>query len=212
MPDPPLTKPGTIDPHRLAWGVLLLSFAIFCVIAAMVIVGVDYFLFQSTVPIKPVLSLGRGTVGVMDLANAIEQVGQNGTLLAQGAVISTDPQSQGTIQFLDPQSGDTVLATITVHNNSALTLREASRPRFQWSRTRPLINLGRISGKISIEIPASEESPLLLNLESTAGALVNLEGSGKYIITAAPDQLSVVNREGTATLIAPDLRQGHSIP
>jgi hypothetical protein len=201
-----------IDPHRLAWGVLLAAFAIFCTIAISAIVGINYFLFQSTVPIKSVLSLGRGTVGIMELANSIEQIGRNGDSLLAGTVISTDPQSQGTIQFFDPQAADDLVASVTLHNGSVLTLRQAARPRFEWSQTRHLIELGNVSGRLSVTVPSLPGRDVLVNIETGAGAIVNLEGGGRYMINASADQLSVINREGTATFIPPDLRQGHSIP
>jgi hypothetical protein len=201
-----------VDPHRLAWGVLLAAFAIFCSIAIVIIAGINYFLFQSAVPIKSMLSLGRGTVGIMELANSIEQIGRNGDMLLTGTVITTDPQSQGTIQFLDPQAADDLVAAVTLHNGSALTLRQAARPRFEWSQTRHVIELGNVSGRFSVTVPSLPGRNVLVNIETGAGAIVNLEGAGRYMINASGDQLSVINREGAATFIPPDLRQGHSIP
>lgn len=201
-----------LDPYRLAWGVLLAAFAVFCTIAIIAIVGINYFLFQSSVPIKSRLSLGRGTVGIMELANSIEQVGRSGDTLLTGTVISTDPQSQGTIQFLDPQTEDRLVALVTLHNGSVLTLRQATRPRFEWSQTRHLIELVNVSGRLSITVPPIPGREVMVNIETGAGAIVNLEGEGRYMINASGDQLSVINREGKATLISPDLRQGHIIP
>lgn len=212
IPDGREVASRQVDPHRLAWGVLLAAFAIFCTIAIIAIAGIHYFLFQSAVPIKSRLSLGRGTVGIMELANSIEQVGRNGDALVTGMVISTDPQSQGTIQFLDPQAADSLVAAVTLHNGSVLTLRQAARPRFEWSQTRHVIELGTVSGRLSVTIPPFPGRDVLVNVETGSGAIVNLEGEGRYMINASSDQLSVINREGTATFIPPDLRQGHSIP
>lgn len=211
---PDIYIPGThqIDPHRLAWGVLLIAFAIFCVIAAAVIIGIDYFLFQSTVPLRSILNSGRGTVGIMELANPIPQVGQNGALLPKGIVVSTDPQSQGTLQFVDSEGADTFIASVTLHNNSVLTLREASRPRFDWSRTRHNIDLINVRGKVSVDIAEIPGLDVLVRVETPAGAIIHLEGAGQYIITSMPSQLNVINREGRATFIPPDRRQGHSVP
>ncbi|HLU10037.1 MAG TPA: hypothetical protein VK003_10260, partial [Oceanobacillus sp.] len=47
--------------QRLAWTVLLVSFAIFCVICVASGIGVHYFLFRSTVPMLTELTVGRGT-------------------------------------------------------------------------------------------------------------------------------------------------------
>jgi hypothetical protein len=207
-----LFRTRQIEPHRLAWGVLLLSFAIFCLIAATVIVGIDYFLFQSTVPVRSTLSLGRGSVGITDLSNPIQQVGRNDTFLTGGMAISTDPQSQGTIRFTDPADDFRLIASVTLHQSSNLILRQASRPRFEWSRTRHIIDLQNVSGRVSVDVPKSAPGNLLINMETMAGAIINLEGSGHYIINATDEQVTVHNRGGNATFIPPDLRQGHSIP
>ncbi|MAS34180.1 MAG: hypothetical protein CL610_09240 [Anaerolineaceae bacterium] len=201
-----------LDPHRLAWGILLLSFAIFCVLAVTVILAVDYFLFQSPVPVRPTLSIGRETIAVMESTGSSERVGYNGETVTVGTRISSYPQSQATLRFTDPQANDSLIAAITLHNSSVLTLRQASRPRFEWSRNSHLIELGNVSGRLSITVPDTADPNLLINIETAAGAIVNLEGAGRYTVNASADQLSVFNRHGNATFIPPDLRQGHSIP
>ncbi len=210
--NPSLNKTRFTDPQRLAWGVLLLAFAIFCLIAVTVIVGIDYFLFQSTVPIRPVLNVGRSTVGLIEAGNSAEQVGRNGELLANGMMISTYPQSQGAVYFLDPEDGDQVVAVVTLHNNASATLRQASRPRFEWSRAQHVIDLDNVTGKLSIDIPAADHREVLVNVETRAGAIVNLQGAGQYSINATSNQLSVINHDGTVTLISPRRQQGYSIP
>ncbi len=146
------------------------------------------------------------------MADPLEQIGRNGAAIGSGMIVSTDPQSQGTIRFYDSQTDQQLIVSITLHNNSTLMLREASRPRFDWSRARHTLDLTRVSGKISINVFELDSRDVFISVATQAGAIVNLEGAGSYIITATPEQLSLSNRSGRATLIPPDRRQGHSVP
>lgn len=198
-----------IDPNRLAWGVLLLAFAIFCVIFVFVIVGVDFFLFQSTVPMTVTLNVGRGSVAIGDLGSD-DLVGRNGASLTKGMVISTDPQSQGTIRFKD--DADHLVASITLQRSASLTLLEAAKPRFEWSRTEDEITLDNVVGKVDIDIPVPANKRIRISAQTPGHAIVNFEGSGSYSIEAASEQLRVFNRNGSANIIAPDLQAGRDIP
>ena len=203
------TPSRRIDPQRLAWGVLLVSFAVFCLTGVVVIIGVDYFLFLSSVPMRGTLSVGRGSVGIADVANPQEQVERKGALISQGMIITTDPQSQGMLQITD---GDAVIALVTVENSSSVTMRTATRPRYEWSRVGHVVNLGNFSGRLSVDIPAQVGNKILFDIESTQGASARLEGSGQYIVNATDMEFSVFNREGRVILIPPDRRVGHLIP
>ncbi len=198
-----------VDPQRLAWGVLLVAFAIFCLLGVIIIIGVDYFLFQSSVPIQGVLTVGRGSVGIADVANPLERAERRGATISQGMIITTDLQSQGMIQIADD---DSIIALVTVENNSAVTMRTATRPRYEWSRVGHVISLGNFFGRLSVDIPADAGSNILFDIESIQGTAARLEGSGQYIINATDAEFTVFNREGRVILIPADRRVGHLIP
>ena len=201
-----------IDPHRLAWGVLLAAFAVFCTICVVTIIGVDYFLFQSSVPIEPVLSLGRGSMAVSNLANPAELVGRNGSTIPAGAVLSTNAQSQGTLLFLDPQYDDAV-ASIALDNNSTVTLRSATRPRFEWSQSRHVITLVDVSGDLRVNVAASDRRSALVTIQTPQGVTVNLQSAGEYSVSASAVGITAFNQEGQAVLAPADHDQpGYFIP
>ena len=199
-----------IDPGRLAWGVLLVAFALFCVICIITILGIDYFLFQSTVPLPSTLSVGLGTMSVTDLANPTERVGRTGLGLPRGVIVATDPTQQGTIRFTD--DSDQLFASVTLHRSSSVTLLEAAGPRFSWSRSGYEIAMDNVVGKVDVNVPGTGDQSIRINARTPAGAIVNFEGAGKYIIEAASAQLRVFNREGSANIISPDLQIGRDIP
>ena len=201
-----------VDPHRLAWGVLLIAFAAFCLLCVAGVLAVDFFLFQSSVPMEPVLSLGRGTVGLTNLSSSLEQVGRNNAAISPGMVVSTDPQSQGTILFYDTTSDEVLLASVTLSNGSSATLRGATRPRFEWSRTQPVISLTDVIGELSVEVPETSSKEVMINVQTGAGTLVTLQGPGEYIVNANAEQVTVFNRQGEAVLIPQDRQMGHFVP
>jgi hypothetical protein len=124
-------------------------------------------------------------------------------------IITTDPQSQGTLQITD---GDALIALVTVENNSAVTMRTATRPRYEWSRTGYIVSLDNFSGRLSVDIPVGVGRNVLVDVESAQGTSVRLEGSGEYMVNATETEFTAFNREGRVILIPPDRRVGHLIP
>ncbi len=57
----PRAMPRRVNTQQLAWGVMLLSFAVFCAILIFVIIGANYFVFQSRVPLSAQIHVARGT-------------------------------------------------------------------------------------------------------------------------------------------------------
>ncbi|MBZ0288332.1 MAG: hypothetical protein K8I30_12015, partial [Anaerolineae bacterium] len=119
MSDRALVPPASthrMDPQRLAWGVLLIAFALFCVVCIITGLGVNYFLFQSSMPMDALLSVGRGTVGITSETEGDRYVRNTTTVLAYNSDVSTDPSSQAVISFIDAFAGNRVVALVTVKN------------------------------------------------------------------------------------------------
>src|SRR5262245_24593915 len=115
---------------------MLLSFAIFCAILIFVIVGIQYFLFQSRVPLRSLIDVSRGTATLVD-----SDLNQTGVTKSDemffGSVLTTDTQSQASISFLDSQHDNQLVANVVIENGSSLNLRQDSRPRFDLSSDAP---------------------------------------------------------------------------
>lgn len=194
------------DPQRLAWGVLLIAFAIFCVICVITGIGVNFFLFQSTIPMTSTLSVARGSAGANELL-----VGAP-TGISFNADIRTVAQSQATLAFIDQEANNRLIASVTLKENSTLRLQSALRPRFDWSTTDYEIDLTRISGRFEILIGERLGRDVSVRLTTSQGALVNLKNSGRYSIDTSDASVRVVTREGDAILIPPNLEYGIAIP
>jgi hypothetical protein len=202
-----LPKPQSqIDPQRLAWGVMLLSFAIFCLICLAAGVGVNYFLFQSTVNMETVVQVGQGTLTVSD--RSIRQSLE----LISGDRLSTDPQTQATIFFRDATLENRLIASVTLRGDTDLTVRRTARPRFDWSSVDYTIELQSLSGDLDIFVAKDLTRPLRLTVNTSDGALVDIGSSGQYTVSALPGQVKAVNRQGQLILTPPGSHIGHAIP
>ncbi|MEO8608989.1 MAG: hypothetical protein ABI690_13960 [Chloroflexota bacterium] len=195
-----------IDPQRMAWGVLLLSFAIFCSICIVTGLGLNYFLFQSSVLMDADVQAGKGSVSV-NSSTVFSHLSLSST-----ADIRTDSQAQSTIFFRDAQKGDHLVASITIRANTALTLRRAVRPRFRWSSGSYTIELQNLTGDLDIFVPNDLERDFRLTVQTPDGALADFGSSGQYFVSASDSQIRVTNREGQVSLVPTNTNEGRAIP
>ena len=207
------TSAGRINPQHLAWSILLACFALFCVLLVSALVTADHFLFQSTLPMDAILNVGRGTVSLADLANPVEQVGINGAALQDGTIIRTDPQSQGTIRFVDGEQGQKrLLATLTLQRNSRVTLLGAQRPRFPWSRRGHEIVLQDVIGEMNLTITEQAGPRLSVQGITPGRAWLEMSGPGTYTIEGASEELRLFNHSGRGRLESADGLQNRLVP
>jgi hypothetical protein len=215
MSDRAIASPTTarrVDPQRLAWGVLLLAFAIFCAICIVTAVGVNYLLFRWPMPMDALLSAGRGTVVITQPTGDPDYVRDAPKTLSQNTDVSTDPSSQGMISFIDTSAGNRVIATVTVKNNSSLLLNRSDRPRFEWSNNSYLMEFTNVFGQFDVHIAEDVQRPIRIMLSTRQDTLVDLDAGGNYVIDVTDAGTHVFNRNGSAKLFLEKLRSGLVIP
>ncbi len=200
-----------IDPQRLAWGVLLVAFVIFCVFCVIIGLLANYFLFQSNVSLDAQLVVGRNYAGIFEPSS--ERLVPDETVVTANTVVSTAPQSQATFYFFDTSRDNRIIAHVRLRGTSSATLRTASRPRFEWSTTNYVIDLANISGEFDVVIAENVDRNVLLYLQTGTGVKprVNLQGAGHYLVDSTENRLRVFNLRGNAFLL-PDEAHGYSIP
>ena len=202
-----------VNPHHLAWGILLACFALFCLLLLTILLSANHFLFQSALPMNAILNVGRGTVGLSDLANPVEQVGVNGSVIAGGVIIRSDPQSQGTILFMDgDEENERLLASLTLQRNSRVTLLSAERPRFAWSRRGYEIALQDVIGEINVTITEHAGPQMRIRGITPGRARLQMTGTGTYTIEGASEELRLFNHSGQVRLESADGRQIRNVP
>lgn len=203
-----------LRPERLAWGVVLTSFAIFCAICIGVTIGSYAFLFQSSVPMSTQLVVGQGTAVITgtDLIPVAEQA--NRDITNTTAIVSTDSQSQTTISFREPANvgSGRLVAAVTLKRSTTLSLRRAQLPRFEWSNARYEMALEGFSGELEILVTDAPGSRFFLSIRTLQGVLIYITGSGRYTLIASETGVEVINQEGQVALVSPDFRVTRSIP
>jgi hypothetical protein len=194
-----------INHQQLAWGVLLLSFAIFCVIALFVVVGAHYFLFQSRIPMQATVHVARGTPTLIG-TNLIETAVTRPSDILYNSVLATDTQSQASVSFVDQNRDNRLVATVTVQGGSSLNLRQGSRPRFDWSSDAYWFDFDDVYGEFDIFVADGADRPILINFRTTLGPSARLISGGHYTLIAAGQRVQVVNYSGDAVLIGAERR------
>lgn len=189
---------------------MLLSFAVFCIIAVFAVLGIHYFLFQSRMPLQANVLLARGTPRLIG-TDTIETALTRPTDLAYNAVLTTDEQSQASISFTDQYGENLLVATITLQADSSLKLRQGSRPRFDWNGDAYWINFDAVHGKFDILVPNGQDRSVILNFQTTQGASARLTAGGHYTLVASDERVQLINFAGDALLVTSDLRS-QSVP
>lgn len=196
--------------QRLAWLIVLVSFAMFCSLSIAFSGGIYYFLFRSTLPMDVIVQVGRGSAGIVTGEN--QQIIRNGsfpTLITDHpASLSTGTLDQATITFsLPTESGTISPGTLTVKNSSSLSLQSARRPRFSWSQGAYSIEFSEFSGEAEIFITEIPDRPLNFRVTTQQGdATFVLNTEGRYSISANETIIRVTTYEGRALLVSPDNR------
>lgn len=189
--------------QRLAWGVMLIAFSVFCTLAALTVIGVHYFVFQSTIPIQAQVQVSRGTailIGSDLFENGVRDTRDVGT----SSVVTTDAQSQAEVTFRDRYADNALIASITLKNGASFGARQFVRPRFDWSVEPYWIHITNIQGEFDIEIPSSVTRATVMTVDISPETSIRLNSAGRYTISSTSSQMRVVNYSGDALVIFAD--------
>jgi len=203
------------QPERMAWIVITLSLVAFCVMCVTTTLFLQYFLFQSVMPMETVLRVGRGTVGLSEGVSA-EQAETGRRDLSNNMIVRTDridSLSQATLSFYDSHlSENTLMAMVILRWDTQVRFERAFRPRFAWSSAINEIMLDEFSGRAEIIVPENLERQFVLSIATNGGVEARISESGRYSIIATEVQTRLVNHRGEVILVAPDRRTTSSVP
>lgn len=206
---PTIPRATMRNPERIAWGVLLIAFAVFCTTCVLSVLASYAFFFQSTVPMRVIAQPTRNTFGHTGADRRETLVRDRPEDMNFGNIVApSDPQSQLTIAVRDPNNPDIIVVMLTLKgNNTSAVLRSALGPRFDWGSGRYQMVFD-VNGNLDVLIAQDLPHELSLDLFTASGARVNFGKPGYYSVTASATQASVVNFEGEAVLIPQGERRG----
>lgn len=190
--------------QRLAWTVLLTSFAICMILTVAVPVTVNAYLQNATKFLTVTVQANQGTVGIDDASDVRQAVlvGQPGKTIEPGASILTDATATALVSIFLPDS-DRVLSRLQVYGSSTVTLEQADTPRFALSDAGQELSLDLETGRIRLTVPEFEERPLLLTV-TTPQSKITIETPGQYSIIATNAETQVTVQDGLAHVVALD--------
>lgn len=204
------SPPRRLNTQRFAWGVLLVSFAIFCVIAGAALVGLRYFLFQSRVPLVATVEVARGTPTLTLVGSEITPSAVTRSREIFGnSTLTTGTESQATISFTDAGL-NRLIAAITVESGSALHLSQGTRPRFDWVSDAYWVEFGEVYGVIDVFVPDNLDRALMISLQTTLGPAARFTAPGHYTLIAVGQRVQLVNYSGSALLGSQPVPAGHT--
>lgn len=211
LPEPTNRTRFQLTSQQTAWVVLLSFFVSFCITCIVSGVGVNWFLFQSRVPLQAVLGVGRGTVGYIESDPFERVIREERRIMTDNENVRTDGQSQATILLRDTRADNRLVAAVTMRRGTSLSLGGAHRPRFEWSTLPYNIDLTSVNGTVDIYIPPALDRDFLLTIQARQGSFVYIMDSGEYTIDASTSQVQVENYAGRALLVLPT-QAAHDIP
>jgi hypothetical protein len=198
---------ATARVQRLAWMIVVVSFLLFCSIITAMSGGIYYFLFRSVVPMDVILQVGNGSAGIesFDSSRFVPREAQPTYITENPSIITTDSQSQLTINFQIPQEeGNLILGTLTLERSSQLTVDEANYPRFSWSNGVYSVSLSDFTGEADVFIPQIFDRPFELLVNTPSNATFLITEPGRYTLSSDDTNIILFTTEGQADLLSPN--------
>lgn len=197
------------NPERLAWVVLLASFAFFVVIAVTVpVIGV-YTVRYATAAQTTRLDLTLGTLLLYPggRGEPIAVTSARDGIAAGARIVAVDDSTQATL-FLNtkPETGE-ALGSVQIYPGTDLTVAALRRPLFDRSNEPYRSTLRLDAGQARVftssggSVTGGSGRPIAVTLETPHGEIALATGS--YQISVLPDETEITVRSGAATLSQP---------
>ncbi len=188
------------NPERIAWLVMLGSFAVFLALCAAIPFGARYYLLYTTFAKPASFEVVVGTVSVQDRGSAAPIAvtrSKEPRALNEGSVIETNENSRGILTFLDG-------STVILFPNTQISLATMRVPAFSWGEAPIAIEIEQARGRIRVgaaQLFGGDAKPrnfLILTQHLRASVT-----AGSYAFDVEPDTSSQATvRDGSAQVSA----------
>ncbi len=183
------------NPQRLAWIILSIAFATFCLLVVSIPLGIRWYVINATQVHKTSLAAIGGTVQVQE-PEADVPIAVTGTKddVPEGSTIRTDATSQAFLEFFED-------STLHLYNKTQVIIQKTQSPRFGLSSKPNAIVLEVTGGRVRIGVAPSMQSPLNFQVQ-TPHAAVELEEDGSYSVEVSSEEFHLTVRDGQAKVMA----------
>jgi hypothetical protein len=183
----------------LAWRIVLGAFGLFLAICAITAYTAQWYALRSQVDMLAQVEMARGTATLETAGPGEARAIVERLRVEPGARISTDATSQAVLMLTDPHTGD-VVASITLFNDTSITLERAGRPRFDFSSEAYSIEVMQHVGRT--EIYVGDLNPQSTFDVRTQHGTATIEERGHYLVDEFEDTTAVMVRRGDAQVQA----------
>ena len=207
------SDPGSAASRRirhLAWFFMVGGFvllAAFCVVTS---AGIHLFLFRSISVLDTTVAPSRGTVP-LTTANYTDRAIRTPELLREFPFVTrTDNQSQLTVTF-DIAEASRSIAHVVMSANSGARILQAVRPRFVWGEGSYVINIADAEGTFDIIVSPGLTRDIEMNIRTTEGGLIRINGSGRYGLSVTDRRVTFSNYSGEPVDMYSEDRSRHIV-
>ena len=189
------------NPEKLAWTVLIVAFAAFCVLIVSIPLAGYTLLANSEARLPVRAELTGGTVLIDRPQTSLpEALITTAVDLPENTRIETASGSQTLVTFSLPQSTD-ALASLQLFGETTAQLALFRTPQFNISDRNNRINIDLLRGRARLDMYelADRSKPTTITL-STAHAEIVLVQPGSYSVEVTENQTQVFVRNGEATV------------
>lgn len=188
------------NPERLAWFVILVSFAIFVILAITIPLGVRYAIRYATVAEEARLESTLGTLSVYSSPNgepmAVTSVKDG---IAEGyRIVAGEDSTQGALAFRGSEDQEAIMGSVQFYAGTTLEVARIRRPLFARSPEPYQVQLKLLQGQARIFSNSGEGRPLHVEVETPHGRIELAAGS--YQVSVDAQQTDVTVRGGQAIL------------
>lgn len=190
------------NPERLAWSILILSFALCIGLAIGVPAGIRWLIVNLTTPLQVIadvttngeLRIEYPSTGQIQSVTARDR--PTSVEVREGAILTVREDDQAVLTVSDSRAG-TTLGQITLYPNSQLNLETLRAPRFSQSPNPYRLQLRLESGRVGISATFPPTRPVEASIR-TPQAQITLVDTGRYSLDVGQDetQVAVIDRGG----------------
>ena len=184
------------NPERVAWAVLLLSFAAFVLVVVGGPLGVRWYVASAEKEQKAVVESLVGTVVVEPpVGRGAVPLGRGQSMaVSEGTVVRVDETSEATITLFEG-------SFVRLFPGTSVRLERMRAPRYSGRQRPRSIWLNLFGGRASIGTAPALSTDLDVRVVSLQGA-AELQADGKYIVSATIDRCDVSTYRGLADVSA----------
>jgi hypothetical protein len=191
------------NPERMAWIVILTSFAIFVFLAVTIPWAVRYTAryatFSQTARLSPIITTsGKLLLYPVGASEPIAVIEARDDIRDGMRIVTRDGAAQGALDLVANPNNEDLLGSVRIYSDSELEVLRIRRPVFETSPEPYRVHLRLVSGRARVISNSLKTNPLVVDLETPHGQ-VHLE-AGSFQISVNDEETEVTVRSGVARL------------